>query len=215
VASHVLGITDVGRVVVGFAGNQFMFLGVVAKAMRVAFGEESNTKCSKIVCSVPRTLEACTSGWMPSHQALKEAAAVGSLELLMIFQFLGVCWCDGMFAAAVANKQDDRVLVWLMEQECPLDGMGLKALKLAIEADSVELLQRCFVEDVDFADRGKADDVAGLRLKSALEGREVEKVGPLSRFMTVPYKWLDQRCLEIAGSGDMVLLRALEVCVRR
>ncbi|CAB1096060.1 unnamed protein product [Ectocarpus sp. CCAP 1310/34] len=30
VASHVLGITDVGRVVVGFAGKQFMFLGLVA-----------------------------------------------------------------------------------------------------------------------------------------------------------------------------------------
>eukprot|EP00903_Cladosiphon_okamuranus_P014792 g13703.t1 len=71
-ASYVLGITCVGREVVGFAGKQFMFLGLVGKAMRAAFGEETNTNCSEIVCSVPRTLEACTTGWMPHHRAMKE-----------------------------------------------------------------------------------------------------------------------------------------------
>lgn len=101
--------------------------------------------------------------------------------------------------------------MWLIKQECPKDDMGLKALQLAIHSGSPELLACCFLEDVKFEDRGEADHVANVRLKLALEAKEVAMLSPLARFVTVHCcKWLPGRCYEYARSGDMDMLGGLE-----
>lgn len=177
--------------------------------MRAVF-EDTKTKESEVVASVSCTLEALGAGWKVSPRALKLAAAAGQLDVLQVFQCIGVSWCDGMFAAAVENEQEDGVLVWLMEHECSLDSKGLTALEVAIREDSPKLMACCFLEDVEFVDRAKTNQLATERLQAALEDGELEMLGPLSRFVTIQSGWLAERCYDYARSGDGVMLAGLQ-----
>lgn len=101
----VMDIQDVGQQVLGFAGGkQFMYLAPVSTGLRALVGKGTETEDSEVVLSVSRTLAAFLAGWSTSERALKEAAAAGSLGVLKLFRFLGVPWCDGMFAAAVEHE---------------------------------------------------------------------------------------------------------------
>lgn len=181
------------RQLVAFAGERWLHLAPIRKRtkaeMRAVF-EDTKTKESEVVASVSCTLEALGAGWKVSPRALKLAAAAGQLDVLQVFQCIGVSWCDGMFAAAVENEQEDGVLVWLMEHECSLDSKGLTALEVAIREDSPKLIACCFLEDVEFVDRAKTNQLATERLKAALEDGELEMLGPLSRFVTIQSGWL-------------------------
>ena len=61
----------------------------------------------------------------------------------------------------------------------------------------------CFWEEVRHEDRVEAEELATARLERALEARNVEMIGPLSRFVVHDDFWLVELCHSFAKSGDL------------
>ena len=162
-----------------------MYVGIVCLQWCALYSnkEGTETKASEIVLSIPRVVEAFKDGWTACNGALQSAAGLGLLETLKLCRSCGVEWGDGIFGAAVANGHD-HVVEWLIGENCPKDQMGLKALKVALDLGRAEIVA-CFWEEVRHEDRVEAKELATARLERALEARNVEMIGPLSRFVVI------------------------------
>jgi len=188
-----------------------MYVGIVCLQWCALYSnkEGTETKASEIVLSIPRVVEAFKDGWTACNGALQSAAGLGLLETLKLCRSCGVEWGDGIFGAAVANGHD-HVVEWLIGENCPKDQMGLKALKVALDLGRAEIVACWFWEEVRHEDRVEAEELATARLERALEARNVEMIGPLSRFVVRDDVWLVELCYSFAKSGDLEMLKALE-----
>ena len=78
---------------------------------------------------------------------------------------------------------------FLIVRGCNKDRMGLKALKVAVQSDSVDVMNCCFVSDywsenvnVRIEQPNAASDIVTPRFKLAMAARDVDMVRYLSRF---------------------------------
>ena len=144
---------DVRAETIAFSGEQqYFFLGLVSRSWRGGFKEgEKKTAYSQIVTSAPRAMTALAHGWTADNSAWRCAVKLGNMEVLNVLldeidAEVGV-WGDGVFSAAVEAGHTD-VLEFLIVEGCAKDGMGLKALEVAIEFGSAAILECCFSTDL-------------------------------------------------------------------
>lgn len=132
----------VGQHILRFAGKQqFLHKDLVCWGWYSLYtAKERETSTSEVVISVSRAITAFACEFSASMGAMRQAAALGALDVLQLCVSRGFEWCsdggygDGVFAAAAANGHDD-VMLFLIEDQCFLDNMAYKALMLAVQSE--------------------------------------------------------------------------------
>ena len=227
-----------------FAGEaHFLFVGLVSWSWRRYLDGNKNTGDSEVVMSVSRITEALDSGWKAGNSGWKCAAAVGSMEVVEVllerYNSGGVIsrgtewetfgergeydtgergvWGDGIFAAGAASGNDE-VLKLLLVEGCNKDGMGVKALEVAVSSGRPDVVECCHTSDLGRDACGNilveqfaaAENIATPPLKLALAARHREMIGPLCRFVGEGGYWLESQVEQYAKDGDLEMIQSLK-----
>lgn len=240
--SEALGTGDIRREIFDFMGGeqrQFLFLALVCGGWKDIFARDGKeTACSQVVMSASRVMEAVGHGWVASNGAWKHAAALGDMEVLDCMtapesaheweerdwedetereeKWERASWGDRIFAAAAEAGQHE-VMEFLIVRGCNKDRMGVKALEVAVQSDSVDVMNCCFVSDywsenvgVRIEQQNAASDIVTPRFKLAMAARDVDMVRSLSRFVIGGDDGMQAQLLGYAKDDDLEMVLALE-----